>query len=130
MNVSEAADRWAHTWATAWPDKDADAILALQAHDGDHWASLFRHYPGRDGLARYLREAFDEETTPASVWFGTPTVDGHTAAIEYWAHITTADGPLTISGCTVVAFNDDGLVQQARDYSHATEGHQPRPDFA
>jgi len=130
MDARRAAERWANTWATAWPKKDAEALLAIQAPDGDHWASLFRRYEGRDGLARYLRECFEEETAPTSVWFGTPTLDGRTAAVEYWAHIVTGDGPMTISGCTVVQFDDDGLVRQARDYSHATQGHQPRPEFA
>lgn len=36
MQTIEAAQRWAKTWARAWPLKDIDAILQLQADDGVH----------------------------------------------------------------------------------------------
>lgn len=121
MDTHEAAGRWAETWARAWSEQDVEAIAGLQAEGGDHFASAFRAYRGRDGLRDYLRECFAEETAPAETWFAEPTVDGDTAAVEYWAVISTADGPQTISGCTVVRFDAAGLVAQARDYSHLRE---------
>lgn len=122
MTTREAARRWADTWARGWPAKDVDGIVALQAENGDHWASMFRPYRGRAGLRGYLQECFDEETRPAEVWFGEPRVDGDMAAVEYWA-ITYPDGEaLTISGCTLLRFDDDGLVAEARDYSHVKPG--------
>ncbi|MEK8109573.1 hypothetical protein NKG94_43850 [Micromonospora sp. M12] len=78
--------------------------------------------PGACGLRAYLRECFDEETRPAEVWFGEPQVDGDTASVEYWAVTYPKDGPFTVSGCTVLRFDDEGLVTEARDYSHAKEG--------
>lgn len=128
VKTHEAAKRWADTWAAAWPAQNTEALCALQAENGDHYASMFRRYEGREGLRTYLTECFNEETAPSRVWFGDPRVDGDTATVEYWAHITTGDGPLTISGCTVITFNEHGLVACARDYSHATEGHPQRPD--
>src|SRR5215471_1815320 len=97
MDTRDAARRWARTWARAWPAQDADAIVALQAEDGDHWASMFRPYRGRGGLRRYLDESYAE------------------------------DQPQTISGCTVVRFDRAGLVAEARDYSHVKDGHHPPP---
>ncbi|MEU4422216.1 nuclear transport factor 2 family protein [Actinoplanes sp. NPDC024001] len=120
METREAAQRWADTWARAWPTGDAEAIVALQAEDGDHWASMFRRYHGRDGLRTYVRECFDAETRPAEVWFAEPQVDGARAAVEYWAVTYPQDKPLTITGCTVLLFTGDGLVAEARDYSHVT----------
>jgi ketosteroid isomerase-like protein len=127
MDTREAARRWALTWAQAWPLKDADAIVALQAEDGEHWASMFRPYHGRDGLRRYLDECFAEESRPAVVWFAEPRVDGDLAAVEYWAQTYAGDQPTTISGCTVVRFDDAGLVAEARDYSHVSDGHREPP---
>ncbi|WP_328472027.1 nuclear transport factor 2 family protein [Actinoplanes sp. NBC_00393] len=120
MDTREAAERWAQVWARSWPARDVEAIAALQAENGDHWASMFRPFRGRDGLRAYLRECFDEETRPAEVWFGEPRVDGDTAAVEYWAVTYPQDKPLTITGCTVLRFDAAGLVAQARDYSHVT----------
>jgi hypothetical protein len=127
VETREAARRWARTWAGAWPARDAAAILALQAEDGDHWASMFRPFRGRAGLGRYLAEAFAEESRPAEVWFAEPQVDGSAAAVEYWAVIYVRDQPMTISGCTVLRFDEAGLVAQARDYSHTREGRQAPP---
>lgn len=122
MDTHAAARRWARTWSEAWPAKDADAIAALQAEDGDHWASPFRIYRGRAGLREYVAECFDEETRPARVWFAAPVVDGATAAVEYWAVTWPGGEPLTICGCTLLRFGADGLVTEARDYSHGRPG--------
>lgn len=130
MDTREAARRWARTWADAWPIKDVDAIVALQAEDGDHWASMFRPYRGRAGLRRYLEECFSEETDPAETWFAEPHVDGDMAAVEYWAVIYVKGDPQTISGCTVLRLDETGLVVEARDYSHVKEGRHVPPDGA
>jgi hypothetical protein len=128
VDTRTAARRWGRTWAAAWTAKDTDAIVALQAEDGVHWASLFRRFDGRAGLREYLAGCFaDEVGGPAETWFAEPVVDDDSAAVEYWAVLHLADGPTTISGCTVVRFDDSGLVREARDYSHAKEGRELPP---
>ena len=49
------------------------------------------------------------------------------AAVEYWAVTHLQGQPLTISGCTVLRFDETGLVAEARDYSHVKEGEHPPP---
>ena len=127
MNTRDAASRWAEVWARCWPAQDVDGIVTLQSENGAHWASMFRRYQGRAGLREYLRECFDEETRPAEVRFGAPRVDGDLAAVEYWAVTYPHDQPLTISGCTLLRFDPEGLVAEARDYSHVKQGHFPPP---
>jgi ketosteroid isomerase-like protein len=128
MDTREAAVRWAETWTRAWPAGDVEAIVALQGEDADHWASLFRPYRGRAGLREYVKECFDAETEPARTWFAEPRVDGDHAAVEYWA-VTYPDGePLTICGVTLLRFAPDGLVAEARDYSHVKAGRLEPPD--
>jgi ketosteroid isomerase-like protein len=128
VDARSAARRWARTWAEAWPVRDVESIVALQAESGDHWASLFRPFRGRAGLRGYVAECFAEETNPAKTWFAEPQVDGDSAAVEYWVVMHTKDGPATICGCTMVRFDEAGLVIEARDYSHLKEGdHEPPP---
>jgi ketosteroid isomerase-like protein len=127
MEIRELARRWARTWADAWPVKDVDAIVALHAEDGEHWASMFRPFRGRAGLRGYVEESFAEESGSAEVWFAEPQVDGAAAAVEYWAVIHVKDQPMTISGCTLLRFDDAGLVAEARDYSHVKEGRHSPP---
>ena len=71
VETREAAQRWAKTWADAWPIKDVDAIVALQTEDGDHWGSMFRPFRGRAGLRSYVAESFAEESVPRR--FGSPS---------------------------------------------------------
>ncbi|GIE77070.1 hypothetical protein Aph02nite_30200 [Actinoplanes philippinensis] len=127
MTTTEWARRWAATWRAGWPAQDVEAIAALQAPHGDHWAGITRRFRGRDGLRAYLRECFDEETRPAEVWFAEPVVTGQTASVEYWAITHPGGEPLTIAGCTVLLFGRGGLVVEARDHSHAEPG-AIRPD--
>ncbi|MFE9189021.1 hypothetical protein ACFYL6_05360 [Micromonospora sp. NPDC007208] len=79
------------------------------------------------GLRAYLAESFAEESRPAQVWFGEPQVDGDAAAVEYWAVVHIKDQPMTISGCTMLRFDEVGLVAEARDYSHVQEGQHSPP---
>jgi hypothetical protein len=112
----------------AWKSQDAEALVALQAENGVHWASMFRTpYRGREGLREYLERSFADETEPTRAQFGRPMVEGDRASVEYWALATFDDAPMTISGCTVVRFNADGLVVEARDYSNVESGHHPIP---
>jgi hypothetical protein len=127
MEPIEAALRWAQTWSKAWPARDVEAIVALQAQDGVHWASMFRPFHGREGLRAYVSQSFADEMVSTECWFFDPAVSADTAAVEYWAHGVYDNGPMTISGCTILRFDADGLVTEARDYSHMQAGHHPVP---
>ena len=121
-DVARWARAWARTWERAWPAGDVEAIVALHAEHGDHWASIRRRHQGRDGLRAHLAECFAGQERPAEVWFGEPVASGARATVEYWA-VTYADGrPCTVAGCTVLLFDGDGLVVESRDYSHAEPG--------
>lgn len=128
MDTREAALRWAHTWTAAWEGQDAEAIVALQAEDGVHWSSPFRApCEGRAGLRKYLQDVFAAEIEPTRARFAEPVVDDDQATVEYWALSRYDSGPLTISGCTVLRFDSDGLVIESRDYSFVESGHHPSP---
>lgn len=126
--MPDAAARWAATWAVAWPARDAAAIVALQAPDGRHWSSpLLPPHRGRDGLHAYLMESFAHETAPTRCHFGAPIRSGDRAAVEYWAQVEYDGEPATISGCTVIDFDADGLVTASWDYSFLEPGHRVPP---
>ncbi|GIH91681.1 nuclear transport factor 2 family protein [Planobispora siamensis] len=128
MDVHEAALRWTQVWTTGWVQKDTEAIVACQAEDGVHWSTPFSSpHQGRAGLRKYLQEAFASEVEPTQARFAIPLVRGDRAAAEYWALCRYASGPLTISGCTMLRFNAEGLVIESRDYSYVKPGHQPFP---
>ncbi|MFC4061297.1 nuclear transport factor 2 family protein [Planomonospora corallina] len=128
MDVHEAALRWTRVWTSGWADKDIEAIVGCQAEDGVHWSTPFgAPHRGRAGLREYLQGAFASEIEPTRARFAAPVVQGDHAAAEYWALCRYDSGPLTISGCTLLRFDADGLVAESRDYSYVTPGHRPFP---
>ncbi|WP_449066468.1 nuclear transport factor 2 family protein [Planomonospora algeriensis] len=128
MDVHEAALRWTQVWTAGWAQQDTEVIVECQAEDGVHWSTPFGPpHRGRAGLRKYLQDAFASETEPTRARFATPLVQGDQAAAEYWALCHYDSGPLTISGCTMLRFDTQGLVVESRDYSYVTPGHVPFP---
>jgi len=92
------------------------------------WAAPLQDpHRGRDGLRDYLLGSFAAETAPTVCRFAEPLVDGDRASVEYWAHVEYDGQPATISGCTVLDFDQDGLVARSRDYSFLEPGHLVPP---
>jgi ketosteroid isomerase-like protein len=62
MDAASAAARWADTWAHAWPERNAEAIVALYSD-----AVVYRSPPFREpdsglaGVRRYLSQEFSAE---------------------------------------------------------------------
>jgi ketosteroid isomerase-like protein len=121
VRTVDAAERWRRTWQDAWPRHDVDAIVALYAPEAAYRSVAFRApSTGVDGVRRYLRETFDSESD-VRCRFGEPVVGGGRAAVEWWASWTENGHPLTLAGTTMLAFDDDGLVVDHRDYWNQEE---------
>jgi hypothetical protein len=61
------------------------------------------------------------------VRFSRPLLARDVATVEYIAHLVEEPDrkPVTIAGCAIVRFGPDGLVAEARDYWHQSDGHRP-----
>jgi len=119
--------RWAEGYRRAWETDDPDAAAALYAP-----GCVFRSAPFREPeppLA-YTRRVFPEARAE-DVRFGEPVEEGDRAAVEWWAILVTPDGQeQTLAGCSMLRFDDEGLVVEARDYWHLEPGrHDPPPGW-
>ena len=126
MDPREAAERFARTWEVGWLRADVTAISALYAEDCIHRSMPFRPlHEGRGGIADYVRWAFSSERA-TEVRFSRPLLAGDVATVEYVARLVEKPDrkPVTIAGCAVVRFGPDGLVAEARDYWHLSDGHR------
>ncbi len=114
MNVTEAAERWARTWEQAWPARDPARIAALYAP-----TATYRSHPHRDpevgGALAYTTKTFAEEQS-IECHFGAPIASDGRAAVEWWASWIEDDRELTLSGTTILRFDDEGLVIDHVDY--------------
>jgi ketosteroid isomerase-like protein len=125
MDARAAAQRWADTWSRAWPQRDADAIVALYADAVVYRSPPFRQPDlGLTCVRRYLNEQFAaEENIECS--FGRPIVSGDRAAVEWWASWTEDGQQLSYAGVTVLHFDDQGQVVEHRDYDNHVDRREP-----
>ena len=118
------ARRWADGYKLAWEAGDADAAAALYAPD-----CVFRSAPFREPEAplSYTRRVFPEARAE-DVRFGEPVEEGERAAVEWWATLVSPDGEAhAIAGCSLLRFDDQGLVVESRDYWHLEPGRRNPP---
>ena len=121
MDTEAAARRWADVWRHAWPQRDADAIVALYADEAVYRALAFRAPESARGyLERVLAEG-----TEIECWFGEPIVSGNRAAVEWWGSWIENETPLTLAGTTVLSFDAEGQVIDHRDYWNEVERREP-----
>jgi hypothetical protein len=118
------ARRWAQGYQRAWEADDPDAAAALYARD-----CVFRSAPFRDPEVpvEYTRRVFPEAEAQ-DVHFGEPVEEGDRAAVEWWATLVTPDGgEQALAGCSLLRFDDEGLVVEARDYWQLMPGRRDPP---
>jgi ketosteroid isomerase-like protein len=119
MTAVSFARRWADAYRLAWETGDAAAAAALYRDD-----CVFRSAPFREPESplAYVTRVFPEARSD-DVRFGEPVEDGDRAAVEWWAVFVERDGEeQTIAGCSILRFDDQGLVTEARDYWHIEPG--------
>ena len=121
------ARRWAEGYQRAWEADDPDAAAALYAPD-----CVFRSAPFRDPEPpiEYTRRVFPEASA-TGVHFGEAVEERDRAAVEWWATLVTPDGgEQALAGCSVLRFDDEGLVVESRDYWHLEPGRrEPSPGW-
>ena len=118
------AKRWAEGYQRAWEAGDPDAAAALYRPD-----CVFRSAPFREPEPPidYTRRVFPEARAE-DVRFGEPVEAGDRAAVEWWTTLVGPDGTEeTLAGCSMLRFDAEGLVVEARDYWHLEPGRQGPP---
>jgi len=111
--------RWADAYKVAWEAGDPVAAAALYHPD-----CIFRSAPFRvpEAPLAYTTRVYPEARAE-DVRFGEAIEQGDRAAVEWWATLVLNDGQeQTLAGCSVLRFDDQGLVVEARDYWHVEPG--------
>ena len=127
MTVSEAAARWARTWASGWEALDPEPIVALYAPGAVLSTEPFRvPYRGRDGVRAYVSRAFASEEEPR-VWFAEPVVEGNRAAVSWWASLREDGAETTLAGTSMLRFDEHGAVVEQWDAWNVLAGRRDPP---
>lgn len=120
------AVRWTEEYERAWRTADAEAAAALYADDVVYRSHPFRQpHVGREAVLSSARDNFDIEINQ-DPRFGRPFADGSCAAVEYWVPMVEGGKDVTLIGCALLRFRQDGLVQESREYWFMEPGlHRP-----
>lgn len=120
-----AAERWMRAWQEGWEALDATPIVAAYDADAVHRSSPLRA-PESGGVAGYLGRCFPDESDVTSR-FGVWAVSGSYALTVYNAALNdrAEGGGVTIAGCDVLRFSDEGLCVEQRDYWNIFPGRLP-----
>lgn len=119
---------WLAAYHHAWITRDAEGVARLFTDDATYHSHPFRPPSrGRVAIADYWRRATTSQENLDLRW-GTPVVAGNRMAVEWWATMRVAeDGDVTLPGCLIVRFADDGLCEELREYWHVETGRRVAP---
>lgn len=122
-----SARAWLDAYASAWEQGDANAVAELFTHNASYRSHIFRPaHLGRDAIRAYWVLATSTQSD-VSVRLGLPLVDEERVAAEWWTTLRDVDdGDVTLPGCLMLRFADDGRCEDLREYWHLEPGfHEP-----
>lgn len=130
MVTKERVDGWVEAYRVAWETRDPDAASALFATEATYRDLIFEEpHRGRHGVYDYW-SGVTEGQSDVSVRMGDALVSGNTATVEFWTTMTSGGADVTLAGCLLLDFTDDGLCSALREYWNFAEGtHLPPAEW-
>ena len=121
------ARQCAASYEGAWRAGDAEAAARLYSEEVESRTHPFREPArGRGDVLAYTQGAYASESD-VEPRFGSPVAMDGGAAVEWWASYIEGGAPVTLAGCSLLSFEEGGLVTIAREYWHETSGRHLPP---
>jgi uncharacterized protein (TIGR02246 family) len=122
---------WIERYGRAWRDKDVDGVAELFTADATYAAHPTEEpHRGRAGIRAYWRQVTATQSD-VDLRFGQAVMDGDRVAVEWWAVMNDPEwGPsredpaVTLPGCLILRFTDEGLCAELREYWNVEFGRQ------
>lgn len=119
---------WIDAYRQAWLTADSDAAASLFAEDGVYcWNLLQPPAVGREAIKHY----WDGETARQSdvdVRFGEEiSADPGRVAVEFWTQMQELGEDVTLHGCMLLRFDDEGRCAELREYWLTERGRHAPP---
>ncbi len=116
MPTTEQVRAWSEAYRVAWETGDDVAAGALFTEDANYRSNIFEEpHRGRAGVEEYWRTVCAVQSD-VKVWMGEPVIDGDRVQVEFWTRMLAGGEPLTLPGCLLMRFDDDGLCTDLREY--------------
>ena len=121
---------WVEGYRRAWEEVDAEAAADLFAENATYRSNIFEEpHAGRDGVRSYWSQVTSAQRE-VRVRMGRPVVDGNRVAVEFWTTMENDGTEITLPGCLLLVFDDDGRCRSLHEYYTFGEGRlDPPPEF-
>ena len=121
---------WLEAYRVAWEEKDTEAAAALFDEASTYRANIFEEpFEGKDGVRAYWQQVTSTQED-VQVRIGSPFADGDRVAAEFWTTMRVGGDEVTLPGCLLLRFGDDGLCRSLREYWHFQPGRfEPPPGW-
>jgi hypothetical protein len=111
-------ETWLERYRVAWEERDAAAAAALFTEDATYRANIFEEpWVGAAGVFEYWTTV-TETQEDVRVRMGRPFGDGARVAAEFWTTMRNGGADITLPGCLLLEFADDGRCRALREYWH------------
>ena len=124
------AEEWIAAYGRAWLERDPEAVVSLFTEDAVYRSSPFREpHSGSAGIRDYWTRATSTQEE-LDLRFGEPLVEGSKVVVEWWAIMRDDGAWITLPGCLLLRFAEDGRCEELREYWHVEDGrHEPHPGW-
>ena len=113
---------WIEGYREAWETRDATAVGALFTPDATYRSNIFEDaHQGRAGIESYWTDVTAAQSD-VRVRMGEPFVDGSRVTVEFWTNMRVDGDEVTLPGCLLLDFEDNGLCKALREYWHFQPG--------
>jgi hypothetical protein len=121
-------DEWTETYRTCWETADATGVTALFTEDATYRDDIFGEpHVGHAGIEAYWRGVTEHQEN-VSVRMGTPIVGPERTVVEWWTTMTAGGAEITLPGCLLLRFDEDGLCTELEEYWRTADGIVDPPD--
>lgn len=130
MPTLDQVKDWAEAYRVAWENEDSEAAASLFTDDGSYLSNIYElPHRRRSGVSEYWTGVTSVQSD-VTVRMGEPIIDGDRVDVEFWTTMSIESAPVTLAGCLLLRFADDGLCADLREYWNLIEGtHQPPPGW-
>jgi nuclear transport factor 2 (NTF2) superfamily protein len=113
---------WIESYARAWETADEDLVASLFTGNARYRSSPFREpFRGLEEIRDYWRRGAGSQRQ-THVRMGRAFVDGNRVAVEWWTTMIDDGAEVTLPGCLLLRFDEDGLCADLREYWHLEPG--------
>lgn len=119
---------WTEGYRVAWESRDPEAAAGLFTPDATYRSNIVEPpHQGQEGVRAYW-ESVTASQSDVRVRMGRPFVDGTRVALEFWTTMKVDGDAITLPGCLLLDFTDDGRCRRLREYWHFLPGHHRPPE--